>query len=168
MHFAGPRPVRRSAATLAQADILVSPRTLGENTPMKIYSYLASGRSILATDIGSHTQALDASCALLVRPEPGCVAAGAAAPRRRTRRCASASGAPAPRAPPSAIRARPTAASCRGLRAARARRRAEAGDRVKRELVRLSGEPFDVLVVGGGIHGAAAAREAAAAACPPR
>ncbi|MHB8834145.1 MAG: glycosyltransferase [Candidatus Methylomirabilia bacterium] len=76
VHFAGPRPVRELGGYLAQADILVSPRTFGENTPMKIYSYLAAGRGILATDIGSHTQALDASCAVLVRPDPGCVAAG--------------------------------------------------------------------------------------------
>ena len=76
VHFTGPRPVRELGGYLTQADILVSPRTLGENTPMKIYSYLASGRSILATAIGSHTQALDASCAVLVRPDPGCVAAG--------------------------------------------------------------------------------------------
>lgn len=76
VHFAGSRPVRDLGAYLAQADILVSPRTRGENTPMKIYSYLASGRSILATGIGSHTQALDASCALLVQPDPDSVAAG--------------------------------------------------------------------------------------------
>jgi glycosyltransferase involved in cell wall biosynthesis len=76
VRFAGPRPVRELGGYLAQADILVSPRTLGENTPMKIYSYLASGRCILATDIGSHTQALDASCAVLVRPDPGRIAAG--------------------------------------------------------------------------------------------
>jgi glycosyltransferase involved in cell wall biosynthesis len=76
VHFTGPRPLRELGGYLAQADILVSPRTLGENTPMKIYSYLASGRSMLATDIGSHTQALDASCALLVPPDSGCVAAG--------------------------------------------------------------------------------------------
>ena len=43
---------------------------------MKIYSYLASGRSVLATDIGSHTQALDASCAVLVPPDPASLAAG--------------------------------------------------------------------------------------------
>jgi glycosyltransferase involved in cell wall biosynthesis len=89
VHFAGPRPVQQLGGYLEQADILVSPRTAGENTPMKIYSYLASGRSILATDIGSHTQALDASCAVLVRPDPGCVAAGlrrlAADPQLRER-----------------------------------------------------------------------------------
>jgi len=76
VHFAGPRPVQELGGYLAQADILVSPRTLGENTPMKIYSYLASGRSIIATDIGSHTQALDASCAVLVPPDPVSLAAG--------------------------------------------------------------------------------------------
>ena len=76
VHFAGPRPVRELGGYLAQADILVSPRTLGENTPMKIYSYLASGRSVLATDIGSHTQALDATCAVLVPPDPASLAAG--------------------------------------------------------------------------------------------
>ena len=76
VHFAGPRPVRALGGYLAQADILVSPRTLGENTPMKIYSYLAAGHAILATAIGSHTQALDASCAVLVRPEPAELAAG--------------------------------------------------------------------------------------------
>ncbi|HEY6000168.1 MAG TPA: glycosyltransferase family 4 protein, partial [bacterium] len=76
VRFAGPRPVRDLGSYLAQADILVSPRTLGENTPMKIYSYLGAGRAILATDIGSHTQALDDTCARLVRPEAGCLAAG--------------------------------------------------------------------------------------------
>jgi glycosyltransferase involved in cell wall biosynthesis len=41
---------------------------------MKIYSYLASGRCTLATDIASHTQALDESCALLTAPEPAALA----------------------------------------------------------------------------------------------
>jgi len=76
VRFAGPRPLGQLAGLLAQADILVSPRTLGENTPMKIYSYLASGRCILATDIGSHTQALDASCAMLVPPDAPALAEG--------------------------------------------------------------------------------------------
>lgn len=76
VRFAGPRPVSELGGYLQQADILVSPRTLGENTPMKIYSYLAAGRAILATAIGSHTQALDESCALLVRPDPDALAAG--------------------------------------------------------------------------------------------
>ena len=37
---------------------------------MKIYSYLDSGRPILATRIPSHTQVLDGSIALLAEAEP--------------------------------------------------------------------------------------------------
>jgi glycosyltransferase involved in cell wall biosynthesis len=48
----------------------------GLNTPMKIYSYMASGKPIVATRIGSHTQVLDESCAMLVEPEPAAMAAG--------------------------------------------------------------------------------------------
>ena len=36
---------------------------------MKIFSYLSSGKPILATNIESHTQVLDSSCAYLVNPE---------------------------------------------------------------------------------------------------
>jgi glycosyltransferase involved in cell wall biosynthesis len=54
---------------LEQADILLSPRIKGQNTPMKIYSYLASGKPVVATAISSHTQVLEPSCAMLVRPE---------------------------------------------------------------------------------------------------
>ena len=74
--FIGRRPVACLGAYLAQADILVSPRTLGDNTPMKVYSYMQSGKAILATDIRSHTQALDAGCAELVAASPAAMAAG--------------------------------------------------------------------------------------------
>jgi glycosyltransferase involved in cell wall biosynthesis len=72
----GPRPLAYLNAYLEQADVLVSPRTMGQNTPMKVYSYMQSGKAILATDIRSHTQALDATCAELVPPEPEAVARG--------------------------------------------------------------------------------------------
>lgn len=75
-HFTGPRPLAHLPSYLAQADILLSPRLKGQNTPMKIYSYLLSGRAILATDIGSHTQVLDPSCAVLVEPRPAMLAEG--------------------------------------------------------------------------------------------
>ena len=68
VRFLGPRPLARLGAYLAQADVLVSPRTLGRNTPMKIYSYMQSGKAILATDIRTHTQALDSTCAYLAAP----------------------------------------------------------------------------------------------------
>ncbi len=70
VHLLGGRPVNRLRDYLMQADILVSPRTLGNNTPMKIYSYLHSGRAILATDLPTHTQVLDSTVALLKQPAP--------------------------------------------------------------------------------------------------
>jgi glycosyltransferase involved in cell wall biosynthesis len=66
--FLGARPVRQLGAYLEQADVLVSPRLLGNNTPMKLYSYLAAGKAVLATRIRSHTQVLSDDCALLVEP----------------------------------------------------------------------------------------------------
>jgi glycosyltransferase involved in cell wall biosynthesis len=72
----GPRPVPELSRYLRQADILLSPRLRGVNTPMKIYSYLAAGRAILATRIGSHTQVLDGKVALLVEPDAASIAAG--------------------------------------------------------------------------------------------
>ena len=76
LELLGARPVSQLGAYLRQADILVSPRTLGQNTPMKVYSYMQAGKAILATDIRSHTQALDSSCAMLVAPEPAAMAHG--------------------------------------------------------------------------------------------
>ena len=76
VHFLGPRPLSSLSEYLAQADILVSPRVKGENTPMKIYSYLASGRPVLATKIESHTQIMDSSCTMLVDPTPASIAIG--------------------------------------------------------------------------------------------
>jgi glycosyltransferase involved in cell wall biosynthesis len=71
----GPRPVAQLGEYLAAADVLVSPRTHGENTPMKIYSYMDSGRAVLATDLPTHTQVLDAEVARLVAPEAAAMAA---------------------------------------------------------------------------------------------
>ena len=76
--FTGPRPVEALGGFLRQADLLVSPRIEGENTPMKIYSYMDSGRPVLATRIASHTQVLDETTAVLVAPEPEALAAGLA------------------------------------------------------------------------------------------
>jgi glycosyltransferase involved in cell wall biosynthesis len=85
--FAGPKPFSDLEAYMDQVDILVSPRTQGENTPMKIYNYMASGKPMIATDIVSHTQVLDASIAKLVAVEPAALAAAinelAAAPDMR-------------------------------------------------------------------------------------
>ena len=72
----GARPVHALGAYLSQADILCSPRAQGRNTPMKIFSYMASGRAIIATDIESHRQVLDEECAMLVAPDAASIAAG--------------------------------------------------------------------------------------------
>jgi len=74
--FLGPRPVDDLGAYLVQADMLVSPRQKGKNTPMKIYSYMGSGKAILATKIESHTQVLVEACAVLVAPEADEIARG--------------------------------------------------------------------------------------------
>jgi Glycosyltransferase len=76
VRFLGKRPIDHLGDYLRQADILCSPRLKGVNTPMKIYSYMAAGRAILATNIASHSQVLDDSCALLVDPTPEAMAAG--------------------------------------------------------------------------------------------
>jgi len=87
--FIGPRPLDDLPAYLAQADILCSPRLKGVNTPMKIYSYLAAGKAILATDIASHQQVLDSHCAVMVAPTVEAMAGGldrlAGDPALRTR-----------------------------------------------------------------------------------
>lgn len=67
--FAGKKPVSEMPKFLDMADILVSPRSKGENTPYKIYSYLAAGKPILATNIISHSQILtDKKDSLLAGP----------------------------------------------------------------------------------------------------
>lgn len=71
VRFLGPRPVERLGAYLRRATVLVSPRTQGENTPMKVYSYLDSGRAVLATRLPTHTQVLTDDIARLADPEPG-------------------------------------------------------------------------------------------------
>ncbi|NOX80881.1 MAG: glycosyltransferase family 4 protein [Deltaproteobacteria bacterium] len=70
VHFLGPRPVGDLACYLRQADVLVSPRIKGNNTPMKIYSYLDSGRPLVATRLPAHTQVLDDKIARLAEPVP--------------------------------------------------------------------------------------------------
>jgi glycosyltransferase involved in cell wall biosynthesis len=94
VHFLGPRPVALLADLLREADVLVSPRLKGLNTPMKIYSYLDSGSAVLATRLRTHTQVLDDRLAYLVDPEPAALGRGLAElmsdPELRGRLAASA------------------------------------------------------------------------------
>jgi glycosyltransferase involved in cell wall biosynthesis len=66
--FVGKRPVTEMPLYTALADILLSPRSKGTNTPLKLYTYLRSGKPILATDIFSQTQVLTDETAVLVSP----------------------------------------------------------------------------------------------------
>jgi glycosyltransferase involved in cell wall biosynthesis len=60
----------------ALADVLVSPRRHGTNTPLKIYEQLASGKPLVATRIWSHTQVLTDEVCMLVDVEPHSMAEG--------------------------------------------------------------------------------------------
>ena len=74
--FLGAKPIDQLALFLAKADILVSPRTKGNNTPMKLYSYLQSGKPIVATNLPTHTQVLHDQVAILANPNPESFAQG--------------------------------------------------------------------------------------------
>jgi glycosyltransferase involved in cell wall biosynthesis len=73
--FAGQRPAEEIPAFLDAADALVSPRSSGTNTPLKIYQYLRSGRPIVATRLLTHTQVLDDDVAYLSEATPAGVGA---------------------------------------------------------------------------------------------
>jgi glycosyltransferase involved in cell wall biosynthesis len=74
MIFTGQQPAREIPAFVAASDVLVSPRIRGTNTPLKIYSYLRSGKPIVATDLRTHTQVLSSSVARLVAPDASSLA----------------------------------------------------------------------------------------------
>jgi len=74
--FAGQRPAEEIPAYLDAADVLVSPRSLGTNTPLKIYQYLRSGRPIVATRLLTHTQVLNDDVAFLTAADPAAFGAG--------------------------------------------------------------------------------------------
>nr|BBH94659.1 glycoside hydrolase [Thermogemmatispora argillosa] len=76
VEFLGQLPPSETAACLEQATILVSPRCAGTNMPLKLASYLYSGKPLLATSIAAHTQVLTPEIALLVPPTSHGLAAG--------------------------------------------------------------------------------------------
>jgi glycosyltransferase involved in cell wall biosynthesis len=72
----GARPPDTMPEYMGLAEVLVSPRLEPYTTPLKIFSYMASGRPIVATDLPTHTQVLDAAAAILVPPTPAGLAEG--------------------------------------------------------------------------------------------
>jgi glycosyltransferase involved in cell wall biosynthesis len=74
--FTGIRPPEEIPIFINMANVLVSPRVKGLNPPLKIYSYLSSGKPIVATNHLSHTQVLNPGIAHLVDPNPVEIAKG--------------------------------------------------------------------------------------------
>lgn len=74
--FTGEQPSETIPAYLDAADVLVSPRSSGTNTPLKIYQYLRSGRVIVATRLLTHTQVLSDEVAILTEATPESFAGG--------------------------------------------------------------------------------------------
>jgi glycosyltransferase involved in cell wall biosynthesis len=64
--FVGQRPLEEMPCYMAMATMLVSPRNKGTHAPLKLYTYMRSGKPILATDILSNTQILTPDIAKIV------------------------------------------------------------------------------------------------------
>ncbi len=76
VQFVGQKPLEEMPAYVSMADILLSPRSKGTHTPLKLYTYLRSGKPILATNILAHTQILTSDVSLLVPATPQGLAQG--------------------------------------------------------------------------------------------
>lgn len=74
--FTGQRPPEEIPQFMQMASVLVSPRIEGNNTPLKIYSYLRSGIPIVATNHLTHTQVLKPEVAVLTDCTPASFAQG--------------------------------------------------------------------------------------------
>jgi glycosyltransferase involved in cell wall biosynthesis len=68
--FTGQQPAEDIPQYLDAATVLVSPRSTGTNTPLKVYQYLRAGRPIVATRLRTHTQVLSDDIAILADPAP--------------------------------------------------------------------------------------------------
>lgn len=70
VYWIGSRPAEEMGGWMQLGHVLVSPRSEGDNTPLKIYTYMTSGRAIVATKRMTHTQVLDDSTAFLTEADP--------------------------------------------------------------------------------------------------
>jgi glycosyltransferase involved in cell wall biosynthesis len=74
--FTGTRSPEEIPRAIQLSHVLVSPRTSGTNTPLKLYAYLQSGKPIVATNLYTNTQVLQPDVAVLVDPNPDALARG--------------------------------------------------------------------------------------------
>jgi glycosyltransferase involved in cell wall biosynthesis len=74
--FTGNRPPAEIPLFIRLSEVLLSPRVSGTNTPLKIYSYLQSGKPIVATNLYTHTQVLNPDVSVLVEPNSDALARG--------------------------------------------------------------------------------------------
>ncbi len=74
--FIGEVPPAQVPMYIMTADAMVSPRISGTNTPLKIYSFLKSGKPVVATKLWTHTQVLNDQISVLAEPEPKSMADG--------------------------------------------------------------------------------------------
>jgi glycosyltransferase involved in cell wall biosynthesis len=132
MIFTGQQPAREIPAFVALCDVLVSPRIRGTNTPLKIYSYLRSGKPIVATDLRTHTQVLSPDVARLVAADAEALAAAVAdlldRPHERERLASAAAALAARKYSRQAYVQRTADAYARLIGAGRAGRAGRAGD----------------------------------------
>jgi glycosyltransferase involved in cell wall biosynthesis len=68
--FTGHLPQEEVRRLVREAALVVSPRTRGTNTPLKIYEILAGAVPLVATRIPSHTQVLSEEVCFLADPDP--------------------------------------------------------------------------------------------------
>ena len=68
-HFTGKVSTTEATVYLELASILVSPRLEGTSIPLKVYTYLSSGKPMVATNIAAHRQALSEDLAILTAPD---------------------------------------------------------------------------------------------------
>lgn len=68
--FTGSVPPEQVPQFIETCDVLVSPRLAGNNTPLKIYAYLRSGKPIVATRHLTHTQVLTDDVSVLTECTP--------------------------------------------------------------------------------------------------
>lgn len=74
--FVGTVPIEEVNTYVDIADILVSPRTEGTSVPLKIYTYLHSGKPVVATNLTAHTIVLTDETAVLTDPTVEAFATG--------------------------------------------------------------------------------------------